>query len=102
MLEGPNVLNVQSLIVLLVPLLLVLPAKVVTNYRRMDNHVQKSTAQKDTFSMDTVVFVHWALFTLHSHANHVFNQIAVNAIPFSVLAVKVDTSCKIIPVKLAN
>lgn len=52
--------------------------------------------------MDTVVFVHWALFTLHLHANPVFNQIAVNVIPFSVLVVKVDTSCKIIPVKLAN
>ena len=52
--------------------------------------------------MVMAVFVHWALFILHLHANLAFNQIAANAIPFSVLVVKVDTSCKIIPVKLAN
>lgn len=58
MLEGPNVLNVQLLIVLLVHLLRASPAKVVTNYRQMDNLVQKSTAQKDTFSMVMVAYVH--------------------------------------------
>lgn len=41
MLEEQNAHNVQSLIALLVRLLLALPAKVVTNYQLMDNHVQK-------------------------------------------------------------
>ena len=63
MLEELNAVNVRSLIVLPALLRHVLPARVDTNYRRMANHVQKSTAHKDTFLMAMAVFAHWALST---------------------------------------